>query len=193
MEHSGTCSMSLNGTSHYVMEADQHALASFLTGLGVLELIGDTTVSKTFKITSPYIEMIARKRILSNFDCTLSPGDNIEPPLSQSGLLDPISLLKTALRFFNKNIMLLAPTRTWYMWMALWVSRSLEKVCTIRSCIGSCCPGWLNTHTKLPANGIYCWTRTKMIRMIRMFMEKNRPGRERVNYVDTRSDEDNWT
>ena len=141
MEHSGTCSMSLNGTSHYVMEADQHALASFLTGLGVLELIGDTTVSKTFKITSPYIEMIARKRILSNFDCTLSPGDNIEPPLSQSGLLDPISLLKTALRFFNKNIMLLAPTRTWYMWMALWVSRSLEKVCTIRSCIGSCCPG----------------------------------------------------
>jgi hypothetical protein len=84
----------------------EQELAGFLVGLGVLTIVEDG--SNIYRMSSPYTDMIIRFRNLPEFDL-LAPGD--VPPQINSKLDIPF-LLKTALAFFNKDIICLAPNRS---------------------------------------------------------------------------------
>ncbi|CAG8631580.1 2850_t:CDS:2, partial [Paraglomus occultum] len=64
----------------------EREIGGFLVGLGVLEIVGNVNKRDTFKISSPYIDMIIRPEILKN-----------------------------ALKFFDQTIICQAPNRSFKM------------------------------------------------------------------------------
>ncbi|CAG8662020.1 11408_t:CDS:2, partial [Paraglomus brasilianum] len=90
----------------------EREIAGFLVGLGVLEIVGNDTIPNTFKISSPYIDMIIRRRSLPEFDKNFP---TLPPPKNSANILTIVETLKHALKFFNQAIICQAPDRSFKM------------------------------------------------------------------------------
>ncbi|RUS16242.1 hypothetical protein BC937DRAFT_91453 [Endogone sp. FLAS-F59071] len=87
---------------------DECDLANFLVGEGVLLPVEGTGNESKFKMSSPYVDALIRRRILPRLD-TACP--KTAPVKRTNGTYDILQIVMTAVHYFNKDVLRNAVTR----------------------------------------------------------------------------------
>ncbi len=107
-----------------IVDSQEIKLAEFLTAEGVLMAVGN-------KAFSAFIDELMRRRVISDL-YTSSPQTAIP---KKNGFLDIINILRTAIQFFDKDVITNAFARSHVicMWVVKKWNMFLEKACTTQS------------------------------------------------------------